>query len=57
MLTADKDVLDFFQVMFYDTLEQVFRIICRIEEITPDQEEELRRLLLRPSDISVMIKQ
>jgi hypothetical protein len=56
MLTSDQDVLDFFQVIFYDTLEQVFRIICRMEEITPEQEEELRRLLLRPSDVSVTIK-
>jgi hypothetical protein len=57
MLTTDQDVLDFFQVMLYDTLEQVFRIICRMEEITPEQEEELRRLLLRPNDIRVAIKQ
>jgi hypothetical protein len=56
MLTKDRDVLDFFQVIFYDTLEQVFRIICRMEEITPEQEEELRRLLLRPSDVSVVVK-
>ena len=55
-LVTDEDVLEFFQVMFYDTLEHVFRIICRIEEIDQAQAEELRRLVLKPNDINVKIK-
>jgi hypothetical protein len=42
--------------MYYDTLEKVFKIICKIEELTPAQTEELRRLVLRPNDILVRIK-
>lgn len=56
MLTSQEDVIDFFQMMYYDTLEKVFKIICRIEELTPAQVEELRRLVLRPNDILVRIK-
>ena len=56
MLTSQEDVIDFFQMMYYDTLEKVFKIICRIEELTPAQAEELRRLVLRPNDILVRIK-
>lgn len=56
MLTSENDVLDFFQMMYYDTLEKVFKIICRLEELSPAQEEELRRLVLRPNDVVVKIK-
>jgi hypothetical protein len=56
MLTSENDVLDFFQMMYYDTLEKVFKIICNIEELSPAQEEELRRLILRPNDVIVKIK-
>ncbi len=56
MLTSENDVLDFFQMMYYDTLEKVFKIICKIEELSPAQEEELRRLVLRPNDVNVKIK-
>ena len=55
-LTNDNDVLEFMQLMFYDTLEQVFRIICKLEGVDPAQQEELRRLVLKPNDIRVVIK-
>jgi hypothetical protein len=56
MLTSEEDVIDFFQMIYCDTLEKVFRIICRLEELSPEQQEELRRLVLRPSDVRVVIK-
>ncbi len=55
-LVSDNDVIEFFQYIFYDTLEHVFRIICRIEEIDQARAEELRRLVLRPNDVNVKIK-
>jgi hypothetical protein len=56
MLTSENDVIDFFQIIYCDTLEKVFKIICRLEELSLEQQEELRRLVLRPSDIHVIIK-
>jgi hypothetical protein len=56
MLTSEEDVIDFFQMIYCDTLEKVFKMICRIEELSSDQQEELRRLVLRPSDVRVVIK-
>ncbi len=56
MLATEEDVIDFFQMIYCDTLEKVFKIICRLEELTPEQQEELRRLVLRPSDVRVLVK-
>jgi hypothetical protein len=56
MLTSEEDVIDFFQMIYCDTLEKVFKIICRLEELTAEQQEELRRLVLRPSDVRVVVK-
>lgn len=56
MLTSENDVLDFFQMIYCDTLEKVFKIICRLEELNTEQQEELRRLVLRPSDVRVLVK-
>ena len=56
MLTSEEDVIDFFQMIYCDTLEKVFKIICRLEELTEEQQEELRRLVLRPSDVRVVVK-
>jgi hypothetical protein len=56
MLTSEDDVIDFFQMIYCDTLEKVFKIICRLEELTSEQQEELRRLVLRPSDVRVIVK-
>ena len=56
MITTEKDVLDLFQMIYYDTLERVFKLICRLEELSPAQEEELRRLVLRPNDVYVITK-
>jgi hypothetical protein len=56
MLTSEQDVLDFFQMMYYDTLEKVFKIICSVQELSPAQQEELRRLVLRPNDFRVLVK-
>jgi hypothetical protein len=56
MLTSEEDVIDFFQMIYCDTLEKVFKIICRLEELSAEQQEELRRLVLRPSDVRVLVK-
>lgn len=56
MLTSEQEIIDLFQMMYYDTLEKVFKIICKLEGLTVEQEEELRRLVLRPNDIIVKIK-
>lgn len=56
MLANEEDVMDFFQMIYCDTLEKVFKIICRLEELTAEQQEELRRLVLRPSDVRVLVK-
>ncbi len=56
MLTSEEDVIDFFQMIYCDTLEKVFQIICRLEELSTEQQEELRRLVLRPSDVRVVVK-
>jgi hypothetical protein len=56
MLTSEEDVIDFFQMIYCDTLEKVFKIICRLEDLNAEQQEELRRLVLRPSDVRVEVK-
>jgi hypothetical protein len=43
-------------MIYCDTLEKVFKIICRLEDLTTEQQEELRRLVLRPSDVRVEVK-
>ena len=56
MLTSEEDVIDFFQMIYCDNLEKVFKIICNLEELNAEQQEELRRLVLRPSDVRIVIK-
>jgi hypothetical protein len=53
-LVDDDEVIDFLQLIFYDTLSEVFKVICRVEELDYGQQEELRRLVLRPNDIRVV---
>ena len=52
-IIKDDDVIDFLQLIFYDTLSEVFKIICRVEGLDHGQQEELRRLVLRPNDIQI----
>jgi hypothetical protein len=52
-LVTDDEVTDFLQLIFYDTLSEVFKVICRVENLDHGQQEELRRLVLRPNDIRI----
>ena len=55
-IIKDEEVIDFLQLIFYDTLSEVFKIICDIEGLDHGQKEELRRLVLRPNDIWINVK-
>jgi hypothetical protein len=52
---SKEETSEFLQMWFYGTLNKVFETVCSVRELPADVAEELRRIVLQPNAVRVLV--
>lgn len=52
---SKEETSEFLQMWFYGTLDKLFETICAVRELPADVAEELRRIVLQPNAVRIVV--
>lgn len=52
---SKEETSEFLQMWFYGTLDKLFETICTVRELPADVAEELRRIVLQPNAVRIVV--
>ncbi len=53
---SKEDTQEFLQMWFYGTLNKLFETICSVRDLPTDVAEELRRIVLQPNAVRIIVR-